>query len=385
MARAPGAAQLGQVDGLIQRRQWAQARQLLERLVAREPGNREAWMKLRVVAANQGDWSELRRVTLPLLGLEPPGPQRDDEEAHLCLLYGDMPRGWDLYEARLRIPGRPAVYNWSKPDWDGAPFPGRTLVIYWEQGFGDTLMFVRYAALAKARGGRVVLLVQRELADLVATCPGVDLVVPNLDPIPPHDFTVPHLFRTDLASIPAPVPYLRVPATVPHRQGLDQALAVGAGRRRIGIQWAGSPTHLRDRERSLALGALAPLASLPGVAWYSFQLGAKEAPPLPGLVHLGPLMGNFSDTAHALLAMDRVITVDTALAHLAGALGIPTLVLLPIVPDFRWMLGRSDSPWYPGMRLYRQSASDAWPPVVAKVLADLRAWLRAPAPCFPPL
>jgi hypothetical protein len=370
------AAWVARAEGLAARGDLAQARRLLDRAVARDPGQRDAWWLLRTVAARQGDWDRLRPVLARLLELMPPGDQRDYDEAHVRLLFGDLPGGWARYESRLRIPGLHTTWDWDRPVWDGRPFPGRTLLIHWEQGFGDTLMFLRYAALAKARGGRVVALVQRELADLAATCPGVDQAVPHQDPVPPHDFTVPLLslprvFGTDLASIPGEVPYLDVPDRVPNRQAIAERLAASNGRVRVGLLWAGSPAHPRDADRSVPPQALVRLGALPGVAWHSFQIGRGPAPALPGLVDLAPLFASFSDTAYALSGMDLVITVDTALVHLAGALGVPALLLLPFFPDFRWLLGRTDSPWYPSLRLYRQPVPGAWEPVLARVLADL--------------
>ena len=267
----------------------------------------------------------------------------------LDLRMGRMLRGWERYEARWDCPDAKGPYrNLSEPRWRGEPFPGKTLLIFFEQGLGDTFMFIRYAALAKARGGRVLLAPQAALAGMVATCPGVDEVVLPGAPMPHFDLQVPLLslpwiFRTDLDSIPDAVPYLAVPSSVPNRQAITEVLARSEGQIRIGLVWAGNPDHKRDQARSINPVCLAPLAALPGVAWHSFHMGPEE-PPLAGVVSLHPLLSNFSDTAHALDSMDLLITVDTAMAHLAGAMGVPTLLLLDAFPDFRWMMGRSDSP-----------------------------------------
>lgn len=299
------------------------------------------------------------------------------EAAHCKLLFGDLPEAWELFESRLRLaqPGGLPQDHPHHPRWQGEPFPGRTLLVEFEQGLGDTLMFARFLAQAKARGGQVLLRAQTQLAGLLATCPGVDAVVPRDQPLPPFDLHVPllslpGLFGTGLADLPGPIPYLRVPDQVPNRGALAKALAPGQGRIRVGLAWAGNPIHKRDTERSLPAALLAPLATLAGVAWYSFHWGS-DAPPLPGVVPLSPHLASFSDTAYALSAMDLVITVDTSLAHLAGAMGVPALVLLHRFPDWRWLLERSDSPWYPTLRLYRQPTAGAWPPVVQQILADL--------------
>ena len=194
--------------------------------------------------------------------------------------------------------------------------------------------------------------------------------------MPPFDLqasllSLPWIFRTDLSSIPAMVPYLNVPEEIPNRKALLERLAGTQGYTRIGLVWAGRPEHGRDFERSLPASALAPLAALSEVAWFSFQLGRPEVPALPNLFSLAPFLSDFSDTAYALSGMDLLITVDTSVAHLAGALGIPTLLLLPFQPDFRWMLRREDSPWYPTLRLYRQPAYGDWESVIRQVVSDL--------------
>jgi len=368
---------LARADSLIRRGEYAQAQAVLEAVLARAPGAREPLGMLKHVVAMQGDWTRLRKVLERELALFS-GPARDFEEGHLRLMFGEFEPGWALNEARVRVPGLIApVRQFSEPAWGGEPFPGRTLLLHYEQGFGDTIMFLRYAPMVKALGGRVLLSVQPELVDLAATCPGVDQVFPHPDPVPRFDLQVslmslPAVFRTGFGSIPAEIPYLDVPERVPNRRALAEVLAASAGRLRVGLAWAGNRIHKRDAERSLDPALLAPLADLPGVAWHSFQLGEPQAVPLPGVAHLGPLLSNFSDSAYALSGMDLVIAVDTALVHLAGALGVPTLVLLPFAPDFRWLLDREDSPWYPTLRLYRQAVPGVWGPVLAQVARDLR-------------
>jgi hypothetical protein len=239
-------------------------------------------------------------------------------------------------------------------------------------------MFARYIPRVKALGGRVILETQLPLLDVARTCKGVDEAFPQGASLPPFDLhasllSLPWLLRTELHSIPAEIPYLDVPQQVPHKQAIAELLALAETHRklRIGLVWAGNPDHKRDAERSIPAKALAPLAILPGVAWFSFQFDPRDSPPLPNLVPLSSMLGNFSDTAYALSGMDLVISVDTALAHLSGALGIPTLLLLAYQPDFRWLLGRDDSPWYPTMRLYRQPTFGDWGSVVQKLVADL--------------
>jgi tetratricopeptide (TPR) repeat protein len=324
-----------------------------------------------------GGWPAIRKHREKSL-VQYSGPARMYEEAHIRLIAGEMPEGWDLYESRLKGPGLSVPERqFSQPRWNGEPFPGKTLLLHFEGGFGDTVMFVRYAARVKALGGRVLLAAQGPLADLVATCPGVDQVIPHGDPLPPFDLQVsllslPQVFRTDAVSIPAEIPYLDVPDRVPSRKAIMEILAASAGKVKIGLVWSGNNLFKNDTNRSLPVEVLAPLGTLPGVAWHSFQVWGEQAAPLPDLVALKPLLSNFSDTAYALSGMDLVLSVDTVLAHLAGAMGIPTLLLLPFQADFRWLVERADSPWYPSLRLYRQPVPGNWGTVIQRILRDLQ-------------
>jgi hypothetical protein len=325
-----------------------------------------------------GRWAEYRAEIERFRTVDPTSAHLEFEQSFVDLLFGDMLLGWERYEARFKVPKewRLKPQTFAQPAWNGESFAGKTLLLWAEQGFGDTLMFIRYLPLVKALGGRVILETQPALVDVAATCKGVDAVYPQKSSLPPFDLqasllSLPWLFRTELSSVPAEIPYLDVPAEVLHRQALLALLAPAQESTRIGLVWAGSPGHVRDDERSLPAMSLAPLAELPGVAWFSFQLGRQGVPPLPNLVSLAPLLKDFSDTAYALSGMDLVITVDTSVAHLAGALGIPTLLLLAFQPDFRWMLERDDSPWYPTLRLYRQPTYGDWGSVIQRVVKDL--------------
>lgn len=352
------------------------ARSILENLLRNDPEHPQAHRALAALLIKENNWPGLRRE-LEREFVKYPPDVAEYERSYLSLLFGEMPQGWDLYESRLRIPGKVTPKrDFVQPRWTGDPFPGQTLLLHFEQGFGDTFMYVRYAPLVKARGGRVLLLAQRQLADVVATCPGIDAVIVEGEPLPAFDLhlplpSLPCVFRTDLAAIPADIPYLDVPGRVPHREQLQALLALSEGKTRIGCAWTGNPRHRRDHERSMPCGLLAPLAEIPDVSWFSFQYLPGPKAPLPGLVSLTPILETFSDTAYGLSGMDLVITVDTALAHLAGAMGIPVLLLVHFQPDFRWMLYRDDSPWYPSLRIYRQTSPGDWGGVIHEVLGDL--------------
>jgi hypothetical protein len=362
---------------LIQQGSAEQAQHILNQVLRRSPEQRTAHLLLNHVFVLRSDWTGMRLAVEQQVDLRIRPENVALNRSLVSLRLGDMPDGWDQYEARWQVPGLIIPKrDFPQPRWQGQPFPGQTLLLHFEQGLGDTLMFVRYAKHAKALGGRVLLAAQVPLAGLVATCPGVDEVIPHGTPIPPFDIhlpllSLPSVFRTALDSIPAEIPYLDIPEAVPNREWIARTLAESEGQTRIGLVWAGSRTHKGDAQRSIPPAAFGVLRTLPGVAWHSFQIDATELPPLPGIVSLDPMLRNLSSTAYALSGMDLVITVDTALAHLAGALGIPTLFLLPFLPDWRWLLGREDSPWYPSMRLYRQSSPGDWSGVLHRVVEDL--------------
>jgi hypothetical protein len=382
LATEPGQtdAQIALANCLMKQGDLENAKQCLEKILEGDPRNLAAHDLLIQVHFQQNNPSKahqehLRRALL-LDGVS--GAKALLEVAQVSLLYGEMPLGWDQFEARFLLPGLVLPSrDFPEPRWNGEPFPGRTLLLLCEQGFGDTLMFVRYAPMVKALGGRVVLTAQAPLADLVATCAGIDEIIPTGRPLPTFDLylpllSLPRIFRTDLTSIPADIPYLRVPDAVPNRGELEALLARSEGCIRIGVAWKGSSSYTRDAERSIPPSTLAPLAALPQVAWHSFQFEeGEELPSLPGILTPGALLKGFSNTAFAISRMDLVITVDTVVAHLAGALGIPTLLLVSYSPDFRWMLERDDSPWYPTLRIYRQPSAGDWESVIQQVLGDL--------------
>ena len=298
--------------------------------------------------------------------------------ALLWLLQGDFERGWLEYEWRWSE-SREGRRLLTQPLWQGEPLASRTILLCSEQGFGDTLQFVRYAPLVSGAGAGVVLLeCQQPLVRLLlGGCPGVDQVFALGEPLPAFDVHVPLLSlpkllgTTSLQSIPAEVPYLEPAADLEQRWRTRLESVPGF---RIGIVWQGSPTHKRDRHRSVAIERFAPISRIPGVSLISLQKGAgsEQLATLPGLVDLGGEITDFADTAAVLRSLDLVITVDTALAHLAGALGVAAWVALPYTPDWRWLLERTDSPWYPSLRLFRQSQPGNWDEVFERIAAAVR-------------
>ncbi|MCU1232528.1 MAG: glycosyl transferase family 9 [Candidatus Solibacter sp.] len=297
-------------------------------------------------------------------------------ESHydLCmalLRVGNFHEGWVEYEWRWRAHGKnygsmAAVRGLTQPLWDGSPFPGRTLLLHAEQGLGDTIQFARYVPLAATRGGAVIVEVQPELKHLLASLPGAAVVVARGEPLPPFDLhcplmSLPLAFATTLETIPPPAPVREPRAKTPRGANL-----------RVGLVWAGTSQHPNNRNRSIPLSSFAPLLASSNISFFSFQVGpaAREIESLDqtGRIRdLAPLLADFTDTADGLAEMDLLITVDTSVAHLAGTLGVETWVLIPFVPDWRWMLDREDTPWYPSMRLFRQTARGEWSDAIERL------------------
>ena len=289
------------------------------------------------------------------------------------LLAGDLRIGWVEAEWRWIAGSRKTPRTFAQPLWLGRePIEGKTLLLHNGEGFGDALQFCRYARLAAARGARVVLEIEPPLRDLLATLEGVSEIVALGEPLPPFDYhcplsSLPLAFDTVLETIPSDVPYLSIPD---HPRDWRPWLGPAKGPR-IGLVWSGNSQHSNDRNRSIELEKLLPLLDIEA-QFISLQkdLRPRDAAILGGRSDIrdaGPELKSFSDTAALLSCIDLLITVDTSVAHLAGALGRPTWLLLPYVPDWRWLLDRDDSPWYPSLRLFRQADTAAWPPVIQRV------------------
>lgn len=309
--------------------------------------------------------------------IDPSKGDAHHEEAYCRLLIADFGEGWKKYEYRwVDADAARSRRHADRPFWTGREsIAGKVILLHSEQGYGDTLQFCRYASLVEARGATVVLEVPRALKDLLFSLSGVRHLVAIGEPLPAFDLqcpllSVPLAFGTDLDSIPAQVPYLR--ADITRLRKWEQRLAERAhpGRLRVGLAWSGNPTHNNDLNRSIALATLAPLYSR-GTSFVSLhqQVRERDAAALAqsGVIHFGADLEDFADTAALVRNLDLVISVDTSVVHLAGALGKPVWVLLPRVPDWRWLLEREDSPWYPNARLFRQHKPGDWGAVVERV------------------
>jgi len=312
--------------------------------------------------------------------------QPSNSEAHWNLALpllrtGHYEEGWREFEWRFEAQRRRLrpMPN-SLPRWKGEPLAGRTLLVCWEQGFGDSIHFARYIPMLASRGARVLLQVQTPLRRLFQSLEGVAEFVETDANAVRADFQVammslPHLFGTTLDTLPHAVPYLRAPA------GTEPLLPPSTGRRRIGLAWSGSPAQANNRFRSVPLAELAPLLAMPEIDWVSLQVGATDAefaavPESGRMIDPTRQLGDFAATAALMQELDLIITIDTSVAHLAGALARPVWLMLSHTCCWRYLLARSDSPWYPTARLFRQPSAGDW----ASVVSTIRAALEESAP-----
>jgi tetratricopeptide (TPR) repeat protein len=310
------------------------------------------------------------------------------DRALALLSSGDYERGFAAYDVRFDLedpqfgfdPKLRSVRNTPLPLWQGEDLTGRTLYLYAEQGIGDTLQFARLLPMVAAKGARIIFDCPPELIRLFANFPGIAELRKSGAPLPAADYHLPLMSLASrlgitLANLPAKVPYIAAPAQGP-------VLPRPPGTRvTVGLVWAGRARHANDQNRSLGLDEMLGLCDLPGVQYYSLQKGPRAediatvgARPL--VRDLGPAIGDFADTARLVMQLDVVVTVDTAVAHLAGALGRPAFVLIPFTPDWRWMAKREDTPWYPTLRLIRQPAPREWKSVIASVRARIARALK---------
>ncbi len=353
--------------------------------VVADPGYREVQSNLGMLLAQRGSREGIE-ILEEIVRREPESAEAHSSLGIARLAQGDYLRGWPEYEWRwAREKFTSPRRGFSQPQWRGEPLTCQTILLHAEQGYGDTLQFSRYAPLVAARGGRVVLEVQPALERLLARMPGITACVGNGQPLPPFDLhcplmSLPLAFATTLETIPPPVSLEEAPDKAlsegPGKVGGEaQAAAAAHGDLKVGLVWAGNPKHHMDALRSVQLSAYLPLAAIDGVWFASLQLGAaaEQASQWPGALS-EPLREarDFADTAAVIYELDLVITIDSALAHLAGTLGKPVWVLQSPLPDWRWGLAGDTTPWYPSARLFRRTASEQWSDVMTRVTAALR-------------
>lgn len=352
--------------------------------------NADHLVNLSLVFTDMDDREHAVACLLRALGLKP-----DHADGHLALgqnllAMGDFEPGWKEYEWRnLTEAGKGTLPKMTSAVWNGMRIPNGRLLMVGDQGYGDTIQFARYIPLIADRCQELVLGCSAEMGPLLSTIPGVKQYYSRWTDVPGHAAhcrlsSVPHLIHTTIETIPAQVPYLFADPTriAAWRQRLEAMLPHGV--RRVGLAWTGRPTHPNDRRRSIPLARLAPLAAASRASFVSLQ---KPMPPadlaamvqFPGFADLSADLADFGETAAVIANLDLIVTVDTAIGHLAGAMAKPVWIMLPKASDWRWLLERSDSPWYPTARLFRQQTPGAWDPVIAAVTAALPQELRTDA------
>ncbi len=381
----PGHAEALNNLGLLKRRQgdYDAALAHCRKAVAVRPRMVEAHVNLGNTLRAVGDYDGSAAALRAALDIDRNHPDAHWNLGLALLAQGKFDEGWGEYEWRAKCRAfRAQRWDFGCPRWDGARMRRKNVLLYAEQGFGDAIQFVRYAPLVAERVSHVIVRCPAALTRLFESIPGVDAAGPDIETETNFHYaaplmSLPAIFGTDAASIPANVPYLRPPkgATAVH------SASAPAGALQVGLVWAGNPGHQNDRNRSIDLKLLAPLLDVEGCAFASLQVGAAgDAIAAAGfadrIADLGQRLGDFADTAATITTLDLVIGVDTAVVHLAGALAKPVWTLLPLVPDWRWLTGRDDSPWYPTMRLFRQPAAGDWPGTIAAVARALAAMVR---------
>jgi tetratricopeptide (TPR) repeat protein len=372
-------AQVALANALTDRRRWDEAVALFRRALSRRPDLVEAHNGLGVMLSAQGDFDGALACFEEALRRDPGHAEAHSNRALLWLLLGDWARGWSEYEWRLRTRDFPRR-AFPRPRWDGSPLAGRTLLLVAEQGLGDTLLFLRYVPLLRRAGGRVLVECQPPLLRLLADALRPEGLTAGGAPLPEHDVyaplpSLPGTLGTTQETVPAEVPYLRADENLVRRWreelGPRQAF-------RVGINWQGSPGYHR---RPVPLACFEPLSRVPGVELVSLQKGPSAEQLQAVAAHwpvrdlgdrLDEASGAFRDTAAVMKNLDLVVTADSAVGHLAGALGMPVWVALPFVPDWRWLLEREDSPWYPTARLFRQRRQGDWDEVFVRIAAEVQ-------------
>ncbi len=337
----------------------------------------------------QGMLDQAEKLYRRALSIDPQSAEAHWGLSFVHLLQGDWVAGWREYEWRSLLASPPEQRVFDTPLWDGTQPDGRTILVQCEQGLGDAIQFIRYVPLLTALGAKVYVEAPPVLVRLFEAMPGVKGVIARGAPFPHHDvrcalLSLPHFAGTTPCTVPACVPYLSVPeATTTFWR---ERLAGDPAGLRIGLAWSGSRTHDNDRRRSLESRLLDPILALEGAVFYNLQIDRKSieqcAEGRPRFIDHSGECGDVLATAGLINQLDLVITVDTMVAHLAGALGKPVWVLLPFAPDWRWMLEREDSPWYPDMRLFRQREPGDWNGVVQRVEHVLGDVLRSRTPAF---
>ena len=355
--------QLGELD---------RAAGFFKKAVELQPGDAASWNNLGKCLSDTNHLEESIQAYNQAMSINPEFAMAGYGRAVAILATGRLLEGFREYN-QWRTHGVKSR-QFAQLEWQGERIPAQTLFVHTEQGLGDAIQYSRFIPQARERAGKVILECRPQLKSFFAGCNCADSVIAFGEPIPPfHRFTsiasLPGILGVTLPTIPNQVPYLKIPVT-------GQPLLERDARLKVGVVWAGDPAHHNNANRSLRLEQFAPILRVPGVTYYSLQvpMHAHDETLFSSLTHVRDLGGQFKsflDTATAVAELDLVVAVDTSVAHLAGALGKPVWTLIPYAPDWRWLLEREDTPWYPTMRLFRQKQAGQWPTVIARVAEEL--------------
>ncbi|MGE4482551.1 tetratricopeptide repeat protein [Acidocella sp.] len=352
------------------------------RAVELAPQDSRSYFNLALIHYERLELDEAVRVADEAVAIDPDFAEAHFEKAEALLLGGRLREGWESYEWRFKLKQAEGMLpKTDKPQWDGQPLEPGKLLIVGDQGFGDCIQFGRFVPWAALLAPKPVVACSAELMPLVRQLPGIGKIVTRWDDAKGFEAYIPLSGLPRLAGITTdnipPAGYLAPPPELVARWGaaLDR-LAPRGGRKRVALVWAGRPTHKNDKKRSLKLSQFAPLFEREDVTILTVQKGDQIAQAggyygRAPLLNLGPEIGDFLDTMAILKHVDRLVTIDTSVAHVAGACGVPVSILLPYAPDWRWLLHREDTPWYDSMRLYRQRTPYEWSDVIERVAADL--------------
>jgi hypothetical protein len=350
--------------------------ELIRRAIQIDPTAHGFYSNLGVILNDSGRLEEAAAAYHQALKFAPEDADYRWNFAINRLVAGDLEAGWEEFEWRLRSPKRNLYRGFPQPQWNGEALAGKTILLHTEGGFGDAIQFIRYVPMVVQRGGRIILECQPELERLFSQIQGIGQIVTRFNPLPHFDFQIPlqslpKIFQTRLENIPASIPYLAAP-----KQSADywnQRLTSEPGRK-IGLVWAGS----HGGQRSNSLEIFAPLGKIPGVRFFSLQKGPEAKQPAPAglaLIDYTDEGKDFADLSALVANLDLVISVDTSVAHLAGAMDKAVWTMVQAVPDFRWLRDREDSPWYPTMRLFRQRIGEPWAAVVERIARELQIYI----------
>lgn len=366
---------------LLKLNRFDEARAIFKQALNQDPCFDMAYVNLSAACLADHDLKAAIKYNRQALLSNPADVHANWNQALLELHSGNLKSGFEAYEWRWQKSDFEKIKrNYTQPRWDGKPHPDSTLLVWAEQGFGDTIQFIRFIAQVKPLFKKVVVEVQAKLLTLIETMPEIDTIIAAGSEYQAFDYhipllSIPQYFLSDVKSIPARTSYL---STIANECNIAELITADFTGLKIGINWAGSPSHENDHNRSIQLKAFKPLLDVDNIQLYGLQLGAPRAelidwPDNDSITDLSDYLSDFAATARILDSLDLIITVDTAMAHLAGAMGRPVWVLLPYQSDWRWLYDREDSPWYPTMRLFRQSRNCRWDGVIRQVVAALRA------------